>query len=83
MLYPRKTAAVAATVIGLASGGGVAWACTGPGGTPPTGTTTTTTTTGTTGTTGTTTTAVTPTTTTGTTSATVRKSHSKRKSHKG
>ena len=31
MTYPRKTLAVASTVIALAGGGGVAWACMGPG----------------------------------------------------
>jgi hypothetical protein len=52
----RKTLAVTATVLSLAGGGGVAWACMGTGepgahttttGTTGTGTTTTTTTTGT------------------------------------
>ena len=64
MTYPRRTAAIAAMVVGLASGGGVAWACTQPGDPGwPGGTATTT------GTTGTTTT--TPTTTTSGTTASV------------
>lgn len=54
MRLHRSTAAVAASVVTLAAGGGVAWACTGtgdpgyPGTTGTTGTTTTTTTTATT-----------------------------------
>jgi hypothetical protein len=51
----RSTVAVATTILCLAGGGGVAWACTGsgdPGWNGTTGTTTTTSTAGTTGTTG-------------------------------
>lgn len=61
MTYPRKTVGAAASVLGLASEGGVAWACTGPGdpGYPTTSSTTTTATTGTTTTTPTTTTSAT------------------------
>ena len=53
MFKQRSAAAIAASVLSLAGGGGVAWACTDPGSMGTTGTTTTTTT----DTTGTTTTA--------------------------
>ncbi len=45
MRLQRNTAAVAATVISLMGGGGVAWACTGPGDPGSYSTTSTTTTT--------------------------------------
>jgi hypothetical protein len=72
----RNAVAIATSVVCLAGGGGVAWACTGPGdpGAPgwngtTTGTTNTTGTTGTTGMTGTTTATTTGTTTTASTAA--------------
>jgi hypothetical protein len=81
----RNVVAVATTVLTLAGGGGVAWACNGPGDPGYQGTTTTTTTTGTTGTTGTTTTASsTGTTGTGATPSAVRRSergHTRRAHH--
>jgi len=69
----KRVVAVAASVLSLATGGGVAWACTGPGGDPGgyTGTTGT-------GTTSTTTATTTPTTTTSTTTTSASTRHSKR-----
>lgn len=66
MRKQRTAVAIAASVLSLAGGGGIAWAC-GPGGTDPASGTTSTATTGTTGTT--TTTSTTGTTATATTAA--------------
>jgi hypothetical protein len=84
MRLSRSTITAAATTLALVGGGGVAWACTGPGMGDPGGYTGTTSTTGTTGTTGTTTTTTTtsdPSTTGSSASITAGKRHAAVRHH--
>jgi hypothetical protein len=81
MRLSRSTITAAATTLALVGGGGVAWACTGPGMGDPGGYTGTTSTTGTTGTTTTTTTTSDPSTTGSSASITAGKRHAAVRHH--